>query len=817
VLEFKLLLRRIAREPTFQIVAVVCLALGLSLNALILGLADSLLFHRPSGVENADLLKRLYSTRWVEGLGFITSVATSYPNFADLRQSLSTDAALTAYFMRDLIVSAESLDARKIHVVFVADRYFEILTVKPLRGRLLLSSEVTADSPATVALISASLASTSFGGAANALGKPLRIGRRAYIVVGVLPTGFRGLDPVPVDIWLPINAVEQLFPGPRWAENRDSAFLKIICRIRPGSSIRRVEERATLAFRQGLAQEGRADSRAHITIAPIQQDRGPNKTEEALVVFWIAGIAFLILMLACANVAQLLVARSLSLGKDLVVQLSLGASRLRLLSLVLAQSSILAVLGGVVAAIVYIFCQKIARNLFLPPGVVLGSSSLLRSFSGQVVLVLICSILCGSIPSLLWWRHSTSAIPQSVFGGNLFEVRFLRSLRRVLLGVQVALASISLIGAGLFIRSLHNLQDAKIGLDSSRVLAVTPDLGSSSPTKPEMANLYQEILMRIHQLPGIKSASLGSSAPLVSSTAISVDVPGVVLPQLSTGGPYVTAISEDFFKTLGTPLRSGRAFTREDLQQRVVIVNETMSRMLWPGQSAIGKCIRIKGQKPCWLVVGVVADIRRSSLREDPTMQYYLPLSQAPDPLVASVLLVRPSGRPESILGSVRNQVQSVVPGRPFVEVKTLQNILEPQYRPWLLGARAFSFLGVLAFIFAIVGVYSTFALTIEEEKRALALRMALGALPLTVLGELLRRNLRIVGLGIASSLVVVFIAGGLIKPFLFGLSVWNAEIILGVVLALILVSSAAVCLSGRRIQRIEPAATLRSDQSQVF
>jgi predicted permease len=364
--------------------------------------------------------------------------------------------------------------------------------------------------------------------------------------------------------------------------------------------------------------------------------------------------------------------------------------------------------------------------------------------------------------------------------------------------------------------SLYNVLHLHLGIDVGRVLVTTLDLKAEGYPQSRIEEIFRRAEERIGRLPGVERVSVAATIPFEPSKASALAVPGVPqLPELETGGPYVNAASPGFFATTGTRLLRGRDFTPQDVAgaTRVAVVNQTMARLLWPGGDALGKCLKIGGEEaPCSSVVGVVEDARRSDLQEGPTLQYYVPVAQAPAALSSRALFVRARGDAEELQGRVRQEVQSLEPGLPLVEVRSLQDLVAPQLQPWRMGMAVLSFFGLLALLLALVGLYGVIAHTLEKRRYELGVRIAHGAQRSDVLWLVLRQGLGIGAVGAAGGVLLALGTARFLQPLLFQVSAQNPWILGSTSALVVLLALLASWISAQKTRHLDPAVVLRAE-----
>jgi len=524
---------------------------------------------------------------------------------------------------------------------------------------------------------------------------------------------------------------------------------------------------------------------------------------------WLSGISWIVLLVSCANVSSLLLLRGLDRRRELAMRVALGAPRGRLARLLLYEGLVLAGLGAVAALVIFEVLSSLLQHLVLPDSAAKIGSLDLRTASIVTALAAAAGLLSGAVPALWASRDLMASM-----GGGLRESLPGRSRWTVVLTAgQIALTFVMLIGAGEFARSLFNVLHLDLGLETDRVLVATVDLTTAGYSRARVDEIFQRAQERVRHLPGVRSASLAATIPFASTMRDSLSVPGVEqLPKLSTGGPSINAVSEDFFATTGTPVLRGRPFTARDRagSAPVTIVNQTMARLLWPGGDALGQCLKVGGKEaPCSAVVGVVKDARRSELQEAPTMQLYIPLGQARK-LTSRALFVRAAGDPARLEVPVRREFQNVVSDLPFIELHTLADLLEPQIHPWRMGAAVLTLFGLLALLLAIAGLYGVVAHSLVRRTYELGVRLALGAQWRDLRWLAIRQGLGIGLAGVAAGLLLTLSTTRLVQPLLFHVSASDPLLLAAAAAIVLLVALLASYAPSRRVRRLDPTVSLR-------
>ena len=805
-------LRTLLRSPGLTIAAVVTLGLGIGANATMFGIVDRLCFQAPPQVLDPGRVVRVYVTQGTPPFGPFTGVVANYPKYADLRDHANGFASLAAFSSASMSLGRGS-DAQQVTAGVTTASLFSMLGVRPALGRFFSGDEDLEGRGAHVAVLGEEFWRRHFGADSSVLGKTLPLARGLYTVVGVAPAGFTGVDWQAVDVWVPISTA-----APELGHDlacKGCYWLTTVGRLRPGVTAAQVASEATVVYRHGGVSEPR-DSTATVTLGPIQAARGPNLSTNAKLSLWLCAVAAIVLLIACANVANLLLARSVQRRREVAIRLALGATRTRLVRQLFTESLVLAALGGGGALLVLLWSGPVLGAYLLPEGangIPLNSSALIFT-AGAVLLT---AMLAGMLPAI---QASTPDLTDALKSGTR-EGTFQRSTARsALLVSQVALTLVLLVGAGLFISSLRNVVAIPLGFDADRLLAASVALQQLGYKKPDVNAVYERMRERVQRLPGVASASLAIGSPFWTSLAVSLEIPGIddSLLRSKEGGPYIGVVTPDYFATLGAQVGRGRGFTALDGRGAppVAVVNEAMARRLWPAESPLGKCIRIGGSPkkaaPCSAIVGVVEEVRRNTITEGPTMQYYVPFAQTDTTffLPVTALLVRTVGPSDAMVGAVRREIQAVSPDLPYANVSPMKQLFAWQLRPWRLGSALFGLFGALALLLAAVGLYGVLVYVVSQRTQEMGIRIALGARQRDVLALVVRQGLVVALIGIAVGAVTALVAGRALASLLYGVSPSNVPVLGLAASVLLAVAFVASYLPARRATRVDPMVALR-------
>jgi putative ABC transport system permease protein len=806
---FRHVLRGIVRAPGVAIAIGLTLGLGIGVNAVMFQLIDRLFFKPPAGVVDAESLRRVYMNRSFLGTP-TTNSSLSFPILEDIRATKNFSGS-AAWFNTSFSLG-RGAEAKKVAGMMTTHDFFPLLGVRPALGRFYDASEDVTGVAGT-AVLSYRFWQRHFNGDPKVLGRVLNMGRSGYTVVGVAPKGFTGIDPADVDVFVPLrNAAHENIGGP-WATSRGIQWLRIVARIAPGANATLAEAEATTRLRAAQQSDRRADPKATIVAAPLLASRGPLASQDTQVSLWLTGVAAVLLTIACANVINLLLTRLTFRETEFAIRAALGSGRGRLVKSVLLEAVVLALIAGVIG----LGIAQISGSLLgaaLLPGVTWPSPLTdVRVVVFTLGIALLMGVLSGALPA---WQGSRTDIGAALKIGRGSATAHRSRLRSALLVFQAALSVVLLIGAGLFVRSMGAIRQIDSGLNIERLLVVTMDFDPVAHPGNSALLLQQQGMERLKTIPGIVAVTGSNSVPFYTSWAEELSIPGVdSIPTPSSGGPYINVVGDDYFRTVGTVVRSGRAFTENDRAGalRVAIVGETMARLVWPGQNPIGRCMKIGGDTmPCTEIVGVARDAPRQSLLKRENAQYYVPAAQVNPDREFGGIFVQTAGDPARVAESVRRVLQQLSPSMPFVSVRPMWELVAPEARSWQLGATLFTVFGVLALLVAALGLYSVVTFDVSRRTKELGIRIALGVSAARLMRLVFRSGLRPIVLGVVVGAIGAGIAARWVQPLLFSTSARDPIVYVVVALGLLLAACVAIVVPALRVTRISPVDALRAE-----
>ena len=811
--------RGLRTRPAFTTAVVATLALGLGANAAMFNIVDQLLFRPPPMLRDPGTAHRVYVAETSRGEEYIVGVSR-YARFEDFKRWTTSFSSFAGYTSRRLAVGVGD-NAREMLVGFVSYSFFNFFDAPPAVGRYFTAAEDTTPAGAAVAVLSYPLWQTQFGGRADAVGNTIRIGSVVYSIIGVAPRGFEGIWPGRAPVaYMPITnygAAQQTCTGPgrAWYETYRCGWMSAIARRKPNVTVERANADITQAevksyLSMVVEQTGTPRlelAKPRAMIGPILAERGPQKTAIGRVATWVGGVSVILLLIACANVANLLLVRAIARRHEIAVRLALGISRGRLLSQLLAESIVLALLGGVVGVFVAQLVGTALRAGFLPdstsPAGVRDPRTVLFAFGAVLAVALLTSIAPALRARRVDVVHDLRLGARE--GGHRHS-----GMRVALLILQTTLSVILLVGAGLFVRSLHKVEGMRLGYDVDPILVVGLNLRGETLDSARHVNLLQRLLATAQATPGVVGATRQTAVPLWSNSSTRLTVAGIDTVERLGHFDY-NAVGPEYFRTFGTRIVRGRAITAEDESesQRVAVVSENMARVLWPGRDAIGQCMKVDSDV-CTTVVGIAENIKEQNLSADSMFYYYMPVTQFRPR--AGGLFVRVAGDAGKFAEQLRRSLQREMPGAAYVTVTPFAEIVAPSMQSFRLGATMFVAFGGLAILVAAIGLYSVIAYNVEQRTHELGVRLALGAAPRDLLTLVLSEGARVAVIGLTLGIAVALYASKWLAPLLFQVSPRDFVVYAAASVTLLLTAMLGSWVPAHRASRTDPNIALRSE-----
>ena len=812
--------RGLRARPAFTASVILTLGLGIGANVAMFGIVDQLLIRPPAYLRDPSRVHRIYLTYTNDGRD-VTDGFTEYARYLDFTRLTKTLDATAALAWNRFAVGVGE-EAKEMPIGVVSASFWTFFDARPALGRYFGASEDSIPTGSPVAVLSYAFWQARYGGSPDVLGKTLQIGPVPCTIIGVAPPGFVGIP----DEGMPAAFIPATLYGYGVSSARGQAdyysrynwgWLSIMVRRKPNVSLDATNADLTNAYRLSWAAERAVSrntppvekARPRAVAGPVVLERGPNATPVATVALWIAGVATIVLLIACANVANLLLARALFRRREIALRMALGASRRRLFAQLLTESLLLGTLGGVAGIAAAQWGGAILRSLFLSE---VGSADVVRdvrtlAFAGAAALM--AGLMTGLVPAL---QAGRAALAPALKTGSRDGTYQRSRTRTLLLVLQGAMSLLLLVGAGLFVRSLHNVRSMRLGYDVDPVLYVHLNLRGLRLPPEQRAELARRLVDAARAIPEVESAARGISVPFWSTEGLGFSVPGV--DSIRRLGHFtVQMASTDYFRTTGTRILKGRGFTEADRADGplVAVVSQGMAGAVWPGKDPIGQCIKIDlPTDPCRTVVGVAENIHQNSLTENQTLQYYLSIEQM-RPYEANVF-VRTRGDASAHAETVRRELQTLMPGASYVNATPMREIIDPRQRSWRIGATMFLVFGVLALVLAAVGLYSVIAYSVARRTQEIGVRIALGAGVRDVVRLVLGEGVRFAIIGIVTGGGVALWASRWIGPLLFSVSPKDPAVYGVVAVVLLAVAMLASAIPATRASRVDPNVALRSE-----
>ena len=793
------------KSPAFTAVAIVTLALGIGANSAIFSVVNGVLF-RPLGYEKPEQLVWIWSTNPKDG---IKEEVASFPDFSDWRQQARSFAGMAGFSTFSPILGGAEDEPERIEAGRSVGELFSVLGVQPMLGRKFLEEE-NKEGKSKVVILSYGLWQRRFGGDSRIIGQQVLINSEPYAVVGVLPPDFE--DPMRaeaghVQLWMPLEITAQK------PEARRQDFLGVIARLKPGSSLQQASAEMTAIARRLEAEYPKWSTGWSTIVQPLHETLTGDMRRPLLVLL---GAVTFLLLIACANVANLLLARASARQREIAIRVALGASRGRIVRQLLTENVLLSLTGGALG-LVLAFWGLHALVAF-------GPADLPRLDSIRIDYHVLCftlllslgtGLVFGLAPALAVSNlHLNDSLKEG--GRGSAEGSGGRRVRGALAISEIALSLVLLIGAGLLARSFLRLQHVDAGFKPDHVLSVQLSLPREKYKEDQqLSAFYDQLLSRVVQQPGVESAAVTNSLPIGGANRLPllyfriygrVQVPTSRLPDAEA-----RIVSPDYFRALRIPLRRGRLFDSHDAKgaPEVAVINETLARRFFPNEDPIGKRITLHTVVEEWsTIIGVVGDVKGSALTAEPYPQIYASYLQSPSR--SMTLVVRTAGDPLAISGSVREQVHSLDREQPLYNLFSFEQVLsssisKPRFNMFLI-----TILACLALLLAAIGIYGVIAYSVAQRTHEIGVRIALGATHGDVIRLVVRQGLLLAAAGLGIGLLAAIAVTRAMTALLYGISATDPATFLGVALVLGGIAFIASYIPARRAARVDPLIALR-------
>lgn len=801
--------RMLRKKPGFTLIAVLTLGLGIGANTAIFSVLNGALL-RPLPVREPEQLVGLYR-KIPQDENFNRF---SFPNYLDTRDRSQSFTGLAAYYFTPFNLSSNK-ETERVSGKVVTGNYFEVLGVEPAWGRWFLPEEDQTPDTHPVAVIGYGLWQRRFGGDPALIGQTITLNGYSFTVIGITPKHFQGaeLGMIP-DVFVPLTMQRRAMPGNDWLSGRTIGWLRVLGRLKPEVSVAQARAELQSIGEQLQKEHPLANEMFGIAVIEDFAIHPQFRSQARNFLLVLMAVVGLVMLIACANVAGLLLARAAERQQEIGIRLALGAARRRLIGQLLIESLLLAFLGSAAGLALAPMLTRALGSIQQSSGLPLPLEFPIdrRVLAFTLLLTLLTGVVFGLAPALSASRPDLMKIIKAgPAEGKTGRTR----LRSFFVAGQMALSLVLLAIAGLFIRSLQNAQQIDVGFETQHQLMLAFDLKLQGYSHERGEAFLRSLDLRLASLPGVQSVALANTLPLGrgsdQDTGISID--GYTPPSgLQTITITYNAVGTGYLQTMGIPLLRGRNFSAEDTRKSpsVVIVNETASRRFWPGQEALGKRVRF-GKDEAAEVIGVARDCKYVTLGEDPLPFLYSPLTQV-NPADALVLHVRTAGEPSALAGAVIDELHALDKDLPVFDVKTMQQHLRGALLAPRLAAVVLSIFGLVALLLSAIGVYGVIAQQVSQRTREIGLRIALGASSGNVLKLIIGRGLKLTLYGLVPGMMAALAVTRLLQGLLYDVSGTDPLVFAAITLLLAGVALAASYVPARRAMKVEPISALRHE-----
>lgn len=827
VQDIRYAVRGLRRSPLFTATAVITLGLGIGANAAMFAVVDRLMFRPLPYLADPGATSRVYLQISRDGRR-PTQTTMPYTRYLDISSMATRSFSDFAAISEWRLAVGMGADTRVRKVAGISGSMWSFFDARPTLGRFFGPADDQLPAGSTVVVLSDAYWRNVYG-SGDVVGQTLRIGIRDYTIIGVAPEGFAGATAGgPIDLFVPVTSIPATMtvdPSSRNNFARDYRWdwVDILARRRAGVPNEIATAELSEAYRRSrgkariLNPNVLPDSiaRPAAFAGPVRTAAGPDAGLESRVLLWVMGVAAIVLLIACANVANLMLARILRRRREIALRLALGVSRGRLAGQFLVEALTLATLGAAAGLIVAQWTGSGIRVMLLPEGSAFNLAMDPRTIAVALGVAILAALLTVIAPMFLAMRSDLAATLKAGARDGGYRSTWLRTS---LLVAQGALSVALLVGAGLFVRSLDNVRAIPLGFDVSTVIDVHPDFRGDELDSARTVALRRRMMARAQAIPGVEAVTRINS-PLFSTNTGFLRVPGIDSVE-KLGRFAFQFVSPDYFRVMRTRILRGRGFDQRDGEgsARTAIVSAAMARVLWPGKDALGQCIQVSfgpvapsGTTACVTVVGIAEDVARVGVTDVERYSYYLPVEQV-NPSWGASMYVRLDGDVDAGIERVRKAMQAEMPGNGFVIVTPVQKRVDDQQRSWRLGATLFLAFGVLALIVAAVGLYGVTGYNVAQRMHELGVRVALGAARADIVGLVVRDAVRVCVAGIVIGLVLALAASRWLQPLLYRQSARDPMTYAAIGVGMIVVAVLASGIPAIRAANVDPNRALRSE-----
>jgi putative ABC transport system permease protein len=800
--------RQLTKHPTFSLIAILALALGIGANTAIFSVVNAVLL-QPLPYRAPNELVWLWGTN---PLNEIPKEAASYPDFNDWRQQAQSFQTMAGFANTSSILTEEGGEPERLPGAVVLGDFFTVLGVEPALGRKFLPEE-SEQGKNRVVILSQELWQKRFGGDPKIIGRQITVNGNPNTIVGVLPSGFQ--DPMPaarkkVQLWIPLTVSDGM------RNSRRGDFLNVVARLKPGVSLD--QARAEMKGIATRLEKQYPDTNTAWGIIVEQLHETLTGDIRPALLLLLGAVAFL-LLIACANVANLLLARASSRQREIAIRAALGASRGRVVRQLLTENVILSLGGGMLGLLFAVWGMH--ALLALSPGNIPRLDSI--AINQQVLwftlgLSLLTGLVFGLVPALTASKPNLNDTLKEG-GRSAAEGASGRRLRNAMAVAEIALSLVLLVGAGLLIRSFIHLQEVKPGFNPSHLLSIDLSLPSAKYAENQQATqFFDQLLASVSRQPGVHAAAIATDLPLGGNPDfLAFSVEGRLLaPTDRTPDAESRIVSPDYFRTLEIPLRSGRLLTDRDTTgvPDAAVINETLARKYFAGENPIGKRVTFgdpQAKDAEWFtIVGVVGDVHGTRLNAEPYAQIYSSFRQTPRR--AFSLIVRTAGEPTAMLRTIREQIWALDRQQPLYNVRTVDEVLAQSIARPRFNMLLITILAGVALVLAAVGIYGVISYSVSQRSHEIGVRMALGATAGDVLRLVVGQGMLLAGIGLALGLLAAFGLTRIMSSLLFGVSVTDPITYFGLALLLGAIALLACYIPARRATKVNPVVALRAE-----